>query len=424
MGSQTILAANNEKKSRFFYGYIIILASFLIVLISWGSQYSYGVFFKPVLNEFDWSRAVTSGAFSINMILTGAFSILTGRIADRFGPRLVLTISGLIVGIAFILMSRVSAIWQYYLDYGVLLSIGLSGIVVPLMSNVSRWFTRGRGLASGIVISGIGLGVLVMPQVANNLISTYDWRTSFIILGIVALILIVGFAQLLRRAPVQKTNTTREISSSETSGSNAQVQGLSTVQAMRTRQFWIICLIALFLTYGVQTIMVHIVAHATDIGYSASTAATILSAIGIVSIIGKILMGSLGDKISNRNVMIIISIILILVFIWLKSATDLWMLYLFAVVFAFGYAGWSANQPPLVAEFFGLKSHGTLYGLVQFAGFIGGALGVFLGGYIFDRSGSYERVFIICAVIGVVSLIFSIWLKPALHQSHFRLRPN
>jgi MFS family permease len=147
---------------------------------------------------------VTSGAFSVNMILTGAFSILAGRIADRFGPRLVLTISGLIVGIAFILMSRVSTVWQYYLDYGVLLSIGLSGIVVPLMSNVSRWFTRGRGLASGVVISGIGLGVIVMPQVTNNLISTYDWRKSFIILGMLQFKILLQLARLtLLRLPAQ-----------------------------------------------------------------------------------------------------------------------------------------------------------------------------------------------------------------------------
>lgn len=355
------------------------------------------------------------------MVLTGAFSILAGRIADRFGPRLVLTVSGLIVGIGYVLMSRVSSVWQYYLVYGVLLSIGLSGIVVPLMSNVSRWFTKGRGLACGIVISGIGVGVVVMPQVANRLIAVYDWRTSFIILGITALILIVGFAQLLRRAPDQKNIIRRERTSTGTTISDVQVQGLSARIAIRSRQFWIICLIALFLTYGVQTVMVHIVAHSTDLGYSTTIAATILSVIGVVSIAAKIFMGSLGDKIGNRIVMIIISVLLVLVFIWLGLAADLWMLYIFAVVFAFSYAGWSANQPPLVAEFFGLKSHGTLYGLVQFAGFIGGALGVFLGGYIFDQSGNYQWVFVICAMIGVVSLILSILLKPARRQVKMKL---
>lgn len=158
--------------------------------------------------------------------------------------------------------------------------------------------------------------------------------------------------------------------------------------------------------------MAHMVPHVTDIGYSATTAATILSAIGLVSIFGKISFGSLGDKIGNRNALIIISMLMSLAFIWIRFAGDLWMLYLFAVIFGLGYAGFSATQSPLAAEFFGLKSHGTIFGLTSFTGNAGGALGSFIAGYIFDTTGSYNWAFYICAFLCLLSLIITISLQP------------
>lgn len=172
-------------------------------MISWGSIYSFGVFFKPVLTEFGWSRASTSGAQSLNLVLMGGFGILAGKLSDRFGTRLVLTVCGFLLGLGYLLMSRVGAIWQIYLFHGVLVGIGMSGTFVPLMSATARWFIRRRGLTSGIVASGIGIGMIMMPLVANLLISKYSWRTSYFILGLIALVLITTLAQFLRRAPSQ-----------------------------------------------------------------------------------------------------------------------------------------------------------------------------------------------------------------------------
>ena len=369
-------------------------------------MYSYGVFLKPVLNEFGWTRAVTSGAFSLNMVLTGSFAILAGKLVDRFGPRLVLTVGGIFLGSAYLLMSRVTSVWEYYLYYGVLGSIGVGSMVVPCLSTVARWFTKGRSLATGIVISGIGLGVLSIPQLANGLISNYSWRISFLVLGIIALALIIGFAQLLKRAPDQLTQD-----SLKTTNPNVQNQGLSIGESLRTNQFWIIAGLGLFLFFAVEVVMVHIVAHATDIGFSASTGALLVSTIGLVSIFAKIATGSLADKIGNRNVMIIVSIVMAGSFMWLRFANQLWMLYVFTVIFGLGYAGFATAQSPLAAEFFGLKSHGSLFGLTSFAANGGGALGSFLAGYIFDVSGEYDWAFYICIILAIVSLIISILLR-------------
>ncbi len=203
MANPEVSPSTGVKQRRFFYGNIIVLASFLVVMIAWGTQYSFGVFFKPVLNEFGWTRAETSGAYSLSIVLLGFFGIIAGRLSDKYGPRLVVTGCGLLLGLGYILMSQLSAIWQIYLFYGVLASIGVAGSWVPLLSTIARWFVRRRGLASGIVAAGIGIGTIILPLLANKLISLYNWRTSFIIFGIISLVVYVVVAQFLRRDPAQ-----------------------------------------------------------------------------------------------------------------------------------------------------------------------------------------------------------------------------
>jgi MFS family permease len=166
--------------------------------------------------------------------------------------------------------------------------------------------------------------------------------------------------------------------------------------------------------FCLQTVFVHIVPHATDIGISAAAAATILSVIGFVSIGSKIGVGSFGDRFGNRRAMVFLFLLISIVFLWLWFASELWMLYIFAALFAIGYGGFVAVQSPMVAEFFGLRAHGTIFGLVTFAANIGSAIGPLITGSIFDVSGSYDWAFILCAILCSVSLILSILLKPAL----------
>ena len=192
-----------SKKPKLFYGYIIVAAAFLITLIMCGTLFTFGVFFKPILTEFGWTRAMTSGAFSLCILLFGLLGIGTGRLTDRFGPRVVMSGCGFFLGLGYLLMSQVSAIWQLYLFYGVMVGIGVSGSFVPLVSTVARWFAERRGMMTGIAVSGIGIGTMIMPLVANWLISSYGWRTSYIVVGITVLVLIILVAQFLRRDPGQ-----------------------------------------------------------------------------------------------------------------------------------------------------------------------------------------------------------------------------
>jgi MFS family permease len=155
------------KNPRLFYGYIIVAAGFLISMATWGTLYSFGIFFKPVLEQFGWTRAATAGAYSLMVVVSGLGNIVVGKLTDKFGPRLVISVFGILMGAGYMLMSHMSTLWEFYLYYAVLLGLGGSVNVVPLASAVSRWFIKGRGIMMGIIVSGIGTGTFIMPPIAN-----------------------------------------------------------------------------------------------------------------------------------------------------------------------------------------------------------------------------------------------------------------
>ena len=194
---------NQKQPSNPRYAYVILLVCFLIMTLVYGSQTCFGVFFKPMIADFGWSRAATAGPFALNMIVSGVMAVVTGRLSDRLGPRLVLTISSLVFGSGFLLMSRITNLWQLYLVYGVVVAIGSSGMYTPLVAMLTRWFPAKRGLMAGIGISGIGFGMGVVPVLASSLMVAYNWRTSILVLGIICLLLVTILAQLAKNAPEQ-----------------------------------------------------------------------------------------------------------------------------------------------------------------------------------------------------------------------------
>jgi len=402
--------STESKEPKVFYGHIVVAVAFFILAVAWGTIYSFGVFFKPVLAEFGWTRAMISGAYTLYQALHGFLYIFAGRLTDRFGPRLVVTICGLFFGLGFLLMSQISAIWQVYLLYGVAVAVGASGVYVPLVSTVARWFAKRRGLMTGIAVSGIGIGTIIIPPVASWLISNYGWRNSYIIIGCVALVVVVIAAQFLRRDPGQVGQLPYGAEEMKLKGSGLEVQGFSLRRAIRTGQFWIFGAMLFLFHFSQQTVMVHIVPHATDLGVPAVIAAGILSIIGGLSIMGRVGMGSVGDRIGNKPALIIVFTLASVALFWLLLAKELWMFYLFAIIFGFAYGGEVALMSPTVAELFGLGAHGEILGTAVFGGTIGGAIGPLVAGHIFDITNSYQPVFLLCVVLSITGLALSLLL--------------
>ena len=353
---------------------------------------------------------MTSGAFSLSWIVSGLLAIVMGRLTDRFGPRLVMTLCGFFLGLGYLLVAQISAVWQLYLFYGVIIGIGMGGAFVPLMSTVARWFVKRRSMMTGIVVAGVGMGSLIAPPVASRLIATYDWRLSYIILGSIILVVVVLLAQLLRRDPTQVRQV--PYSENEEQGFKPETEGFSLKEAVCTKQFWLVS--AMFGCFGfcALAIMVHIVAHATELGISAASAANILATIGGMGIVGRVVLGTAADRIGNRQAFIIGFIFMSAALFWLMPATEAWMLYLFAAVFGFGYGGCATSESPLVAELFGLSSHGLIMGVIALGFTSGAAIGPFLAGYVFDFAGSYQVAFLVCAVTAVAGLILTALLTP------------
>ena len=400
-------------KTRYFYGYNIVAAGFTIQAVCIGALFAYGVFFKEIQAEFGWSRATISGASSLALLMMGAAGVLAGRLNDRIGPRILIAGSAVFLGLGYLLLSRIQSPWQLYVVFGILAGIGFSTHDVITLSTVARWFDKRRGAMSGIVKVGTGSGQLLGPMLATLLLAVFGWRYSNVIIGAAILVALLLVAQLMRRDP-QGMGLLPDGRISKSYGWNGEVTGQSLTlrEAARIEQFWTICIIEFAIFCCLFTIVVHIVPHARDLGLAPAYAAGVLSTIGGVSIVGRIVMGAANDRIGGKRSLVICIIMLFCSFVWLQLASTAWMLFLFAVIYGFAHGGFFTVVSPMVAEWFGTGSHGMLFGIVLFCGTLGGSVGPLVAGRIFDVTGSYQMVFLILTGLTVIGFVLMMWLRP------------
>jgi MFS transporter, OFA family, oxalate/formate antiporter len=400
-------------KDKRFHGYRIVAACFVIQGVIIGAMFAYGVFFGELENEFGWSRATISGASSLAFVTMGVLAVVAGKLNDRIGPRVLITVSAVLFGVGYAMLSSVQAPWQLFLFYGVLAGVGFSAHDVVTLSTVTRWFVRRRGAMTGIVKAGTGVGQLLVPVIAAMLIAAYGWRSAAFIIGTASLVILVVAAQLMRRDPrsvdqypdgVETQIGRPPVGSRDT--------GMTLAEAAVTRQFWILCAIQLAVFFSLLTVMIHIVPHATDLGVAPAVAAMILSTIGAVSIAGRLTIGTLFDRLGGRRSLTICFAVLLTSFVLLQLAETTWMLFLFAIIYGFAHGGFFTVMSPTLAEFFGIGSHGVIFGMVLFSGTVGGAAGPLLAGILFDASGSYQVTFWILTGFGVLGLALTSALRP------------
>jgi len=365
--------------------------------------------------EFNWDRGALSNSYSLSVLVAGPVAILAGRFGDKYGPRPLVTIGGLLSGIGFLLSSQISSLWHLYLIWGIGIGIGSTLLLLPVMAMVPRWFTKSRGIATGLVMSGMGIGGVISPLLAQWLISAYGWQSTFIILGVITLVVIIPLAQFMRHSPQRAGlkpyggDEINEIIEDKQSQSSA-MEGLSLSQAIRTSRFWLWGLIQAGLFFCIGTVGVHIVPHATDIGIPDVIAASILSISAGVGIFGRLVIGFISDKIGSLLALSICLSLGTLGIIWLLFANESWMFYLYAVVQGLSFASIVTLLPVLTAELFGVKSLGVIMGTLIFVGIIGEAIGPTLTGSIFDITGSYRLAFLICVGVIAATVILSLVL--------------
>ncbi len=403
----------DRTESKFFYGYVIVAIAFFVMMMSQGIYVVFGIFIDPLINEFRWTRAMISGAYSLSSVISGIMGIAMGWLSDRYGPRFVVTFSGLFLGLGYILLSRITALWQLYLSYGLIVGMGMGGSWIPLLSPIIKWFNRKRGLMTAIVVSGVTVGQFIAPLIISRMIADRGWRWSCVIIGAVTLTTIVILAQFMKREPSRASRVINNESTRLKPDSGPENKSFKLNQAVRTSQYWLVALAFFCVGFSGFAVIVHIVPHAINLGISSVTAANILAISGGIGLIGNFLLGGfLGDKIGNRKAFIIGIALMTASLFWLVPSRQVWMLYVFAIVFGIGLGGMGTSESPLLASLFGKNSHGLIYGTISLAWTIGGAVGPFIAGYMFDVLGDYKMAFLVCAVMGAAGLLLLSVIKP------------
>jgi MFS family permease len=357
---------------------------------------------------FNWNRGGISAAYSLSAIVIGLLSLITGRLTDKFGPRLVIMSLGLLVGSGLLLMSTVSSVVHIYIIWTVIIGVGGSCSLAPILSTLPKWFTKHRGLALGIALAGFSLGGIIWPPVVQYWITNIGWQSAYIVSGVITLVIIIALSQLLRHSP-QKIGLQpygEEVSTQPLVGTPDQtIPGMVFRQAFRTVPYWLISLLRFCLMFVVQLITIHIFPHAVDIGFSETVAATILSTIAISSTVSRLLIGIIADTIGHRLTLFISAGILTLSLIILVFTMEELYLYISASLFGLAWGGTGLTASTVVAELFGSKSLGTILGSLEIPLTVGGAVGASITGIIFDATGSYTISFLICIILAILSLI-------------------
>jgi len=388
------------------YGRIITAVCFSIQAVGVGIYISYGVFFNSLMDEFDWSRAAIAGASSAALFVMGFFGILIGRLNDKFGPRILMSIASVLFGFGFCLVSQADTVFELYLFFGLVFGMGLSTVDVIALTTIARWYAGNRGKMTGIVKVGTGAGQFTFPIIASFLISWFGWQNAFIYIGIFGFLSLFMIAQFLRRDPGINSDT-------GTSGklTASQDHGLSFSQAAKTPEMWLICIVNMLVVSCLMSVMIHIVPHARDIGISPHGAAGVLSAIGAISMAGRFVSGIAIDRTGSKMIMGICFGFLIISLLWLIRADALWKLYFFACIYGVAHGGFFTTISPIMAELFGIRAHGSLFGTAVFFGTAGGAAGPVLHGWLFDMTQRYTYSFWLMLCISFVSFCLLLCLK-------------
>jgi len=402
-----------------YYGWIVVAAAFVEHVVSVGTFNSQGVFLKPILADFGWDRATVSGAFALANLVSGLSSPFTGMLLDKYGPRVLLLGGGLTLAASYWLTSRAGTLVQFYVFIIVFQGIGRSAISSGIIPVIPRWFEGKRGLTQGLVQAGGGLGTVLVPPLATFLVFSLGWQDAFVALGLAIALAYMVLSRIIRRGP-EELGLRREGSGGPTahpSGSRKRELGKPPAasftfrQAMRTRALWQFAIIGVAVSFSQLLVMTHLVADATDQGISPVQAATFLSMVGISNMVGKLVMGPVSDRIGRRASMTISFALAGAMLLWLMAARDAWSFYVFALIFGFGYGSWMPMFPSLTADLFGVGSLGAVYGIVRASTSLGGALGSYAGGIIFDMTQSYNYAFLTGTVLLVLGIVLMVTLK-------------
>jgi len=414
-----------SRKPPIFYGWIILAISFAAMAIAYGARNSFSVFYVVILDEFGWSRATTAGIFSVNVVVYGLTAPLAGGLVDRFGPKKVLLSGGTILALATVLCSRVDTLWHFYLLFGVAGAIGTGLIGYPANAAVlPHWFVRRRGMAFGIFTSGFGASFL-MVSLVQYFIIRFGWRIAFILLGVLIAVVLLPLIALFSRHrpqdmglspdgihPLERTRSSLDCVKGPVVDKEWANTNWTLRRAMRTYQFWLMFFTS-FCIFGLveNLVLVHQVALIRDVGFSRTFTTSIVALLGIMIAMGN-LAGFVSDQIGRErtfNLGCLASIVGLSMLLLLEKSPHSWMPFLYAVFFGLGMGISGPTLGATSADMFQGKSFGIINGFITMGYGLGGIVGPWLGGFIFDVTKSYSIALIIAILVTCLAFVL-LWI--------------
>lgn len=414
----------------FFYGWLIVGGSLLALGLTYSVMYSFSVFYVALLEEFGWGRGEAAGVYSVFMILTGIGALGAGALADRFGPGRVIACGAILLAGGLLICSRVTELWHLYLAFGVLAGLGVSAAGwTPCVIVISRWFSVRLGFALGIASGGIGVGIMVVVPLVQLLISSFGWRAAYVSLAGIVLFGLLPVSLLLLRGRPEDLGQTVDggavVSADTKAGGRARANREMVVvdaewagrkwtvgMAVKTTRCWLLAAVKLLGGIATQMVFVHQVVYLVEGGYDRMLAASVVGLIGLLSVGAKVFWGWAADTIGRETTYTLgcAAMVLAVGLLGLTRVIPLpAMLYLYAVIFAIGYAVSAPLWPVVTADLFAGRNFGAIYGFITlFSGF-GNAVGAWLGGFVYDLTGSYAIAFGV-AVVAKAASAGALWV--------------
>ena len=405
------------RESRIHPAWIVLGALSICMLAATGLRSAFGVYIKPMEVEFGWSRGAMSGPAALSLLLLGAVGPWVGRLADRWGPRLVVIVGLVVLALGTIASATVHSLWTVYLFAGILTPLGAGALGMSVSSAVAaRWFESRRGLVIGILGAGMSAGQLLVIPLAAGLTLWFGWRQSFLFLGLGLLAVGLPLGWLVRndpddvgRRPYGATGPRMTAAASAAATAASRV-GL--LEASRVPAFWL--LMSTFFVCGYTTggmVLTHFIPHSAEHGFSTMAAAQALGVMGAMNIVGTIASGWLCDRIGRRGPLAVYYLVRGLSFILLIYVWNVPSLHVWAAIFGLNYISTVPPTTALTANIFGRYSVGELSGWIFFAHQVGAALGAALGGWIYEWTGTYDAAFFSAAVLGFIASGLSLAIR-------------
>ncbi|MEM6661875.1 MAG: MFS transporter [Pseudomonadota bacterium] len=384
---------------RFEPRYWVVIGAVLTQFTAIGILIAYGQFVKIFEAEFGWSRTVVSTSSSAAFVMMGVYAMIAGPLNDRYGPKIVMGISSIMFGLGVMLISQVSEPWHLYLVMGVLVAAGLSTHDVVTLSTIARWFEKRRGQMTGVAKVGTALGQMAVPPILAALVLAIGWRETVLIVGATAGVILFVAAIMMRMPPrpADQSGTTPP-------------PGSTFAEARRSTVFWRICTMQFLFFATLSTVPFHIQAHGTDLGLSQGTAALLVTMMGAASILGRLTVGLSADRLGGRRAYLICFSVVLASLAGLIAVDVAWALFTVMAVYGFGHGGLFTVVSPTIAEFFGMRAHGAIFGVVLFSGTIGGAVFPIVAGWMFDTQGTYFWAFLLLAGMIVLAMALALSL--------------